>query len=64
MDERLSVSDVARIKFARDLALVDALNLMRQRNRLAAVGVNAGDPQDHYRNTAMLLVNEFLRLDF
>ena len=48
---------------ARDLALEDALDLMRDRDRMAAVVVDAGDAQEHERHIASVGAEELLRPD-
>src|SRR5204863_979946 len=46
MNERLPVRDVARIERTRDVALMDALDLMDERDGMTAVVVNSGDSQE------------------
>jgi hypothetical protein len=60
MHERLSVRPAAGIEPARQLPLRDALNVMRQRNRVAEIVVDAGDAQEHGRNLTALLPDESL----
>jgi hypothetical protein len=48
--EGLTVARVARKDLARQRALVDALDLLRQRRRVAVVAVHAGDSQHDDRD--------------
>jgi hypothetical protein len=43
---------------------MDALDLMREWDRMALVIVDAGDPQQNDGYVSMLLADEFLSVDF
>ena len=64
MNERLPVRSAARVEVARELALVDALNLVRQRDRVAAVAIHSSDAQQRCRDITVLLPNKLLGANF
>ncbi len=62
-DRLAAARDVAREGMARGLALVDALDVVSQRNRVAHIVVDARDPQQHDGHVSPLLPQELLGPD-
>ena len=61
--EGLAVRGRAGVEPTREVTLVDALDLVRQRDRVAPVVVDAGDAQQHGRDIASLVADELLGPD-
>ena len=64
MHKGLPVRSAAGIDAARQLPLVDALNLVRERNRVAEIVIHAGDAQQHGGNIAALVADKLLGANF
>ena len=58
--ERLTMRGAARIHATRKLPLEDALNLMRQRDRMPAIVIDASNAQQHRTHAATFVANELL----
>jgi hypothetical protein len=63
VQESLAVRRRARVEPTGEVALADALDLLRQRDRVTEIVVDAGDAQQHGRNVAALVTNELLGPD-
>ena len=61
--EGLAVRRRAGVEPAGEVTLIDALDLVRQRDRVAQVVVDAGDAQQHGRDVASLVADELLGPD-
>jgi DNA-binding winged helix-turn-helix (wHTH) protein len=64
VNKRLPPRDVAGKEFARQLALEDALDLVRERDRVAFVVVDAGDAQADGTNVSALSADQRFGRDF
>ena len=63
MHEGLPMRSAAGVEVARELALVYALNLVGQRDRVAEIVIDAGDAQQHCGDITALLPDELLGAD-
>src|SRR5665811_2424383 len=58
MQEGLSMRSAAGVDAAREFPVVDALNLVRERNRVAEVVIHAGDTQQNGGNIATFVADD------
>src|SRR5581483_8657252 len=63
VDERLAMGRAAGIEATGEAPLVDPLNLVRERNRVAEIVIDAGYAEQHGRDIAALLADDLLRAD-